>query len=372
MMELERDLNIASLIDEMRPIVQGSPSYITILNGRCSFDLSSLPNGVRVWDSANLNSQHFKSLAANFELDSSIKDNRNDCLFIEFEDSLKLSTPLYIYFLDRGKEEEARTFYNFYLLKKGVEISIVEKKIAGKNIIENKVSNSVSRWMIEKDVKLTHYSFLDSNKNDACEANRKTIVKQLKNSDCSFFTFHWGGGLTNNSVEILLDGEFASCYLYSMSLLTNIAIVNHDISVKHNFPECKSTQIFKGIFDDSSCGGFNSTVFVKKDAQKTLSVQKNNNILLSDYSSVKSNPQLEIFADDVECAHGSTIGQIDSKALFYLQSRGLSKKTATSMLLQGFLMDVVEKINEPEVEKIVLFNLGKCLDLSTNFKIIDE
>ena len=372
MMEFGRDLNMASLIDEMHTIVGGSSSYITILNGRCSFDLSSLPDGITIWDGINLDAQKFESLATNFELDSCVRENRNDCLFIEFEDSLKLSAPLYIYFLDHGKEDKTRTFYNFYLLKRGVEISIVEKKIDSKNLIKNKVNSSVSQWMIEKDVKLTHYSFLDSNKSDESRADRKTLIKQLKNSYSSFFTFYWGGGLTNNTVEVLLNDEFANCDLYSMSLLANTAIVNHDISMKHNFPGCRSSQIFKGIFDDSSCGSFNSTVFVKTDAQKTLSMQKNNNILLSDYCSVKSNPQLEIFADDVECAHGSTIGQIDSDALFYLQSRGLSKKTATGVLLQGFLNDVVEKINMPEIKKFVLHDVAECLDLSPNFKIIHE
>ena len=372
MMKLERDLNIACLIDEVRPIVETSSSYITILNGRCSFDLSSLPDGIKIWDGHNLDSQQLETLAANFELDSSIKDGRNDCLFIECEDSLKLSAPLYIYFVDHAREDEARTFYNFYLLKKGVEISIIEKKITSKNLIDNKVNDSISQWMIEKDVKLTHYNFLDSKKGDDCKANRKTLVKQLKNSYCSFFTFYWGGGLTNNAVDVLLDEEFANCNLYSMSLLTNTAIVNHDVSMKHNFPECRSAQVFKGVFDDSSSGSFNSTVFVKQDAQKTLSVQKNKSILLSEYSSVKSNPQLEIFADDVECAHGSTIGQIDSEALFYLQSRGLSAKTATSMLLQGFLNEIIQEINELEIKKFVLFEVGKCLDLSTNVKIAHE
>ena len=372
MMELGRDLNITSLVEEIRPIVDGSPSYITILNGRCSFDLSNLPDGVKVWDSTNLNSEQLENLISNFELDEPIKCDRNDCLFIEFEESLRLSTPLYIYFLEHGKEVETRTFYNFYLLKNGVEINIVEKKITPKNLIENKTNNSVSQWLIEKKAKLTHYSFLDSNKNANSKANRKTLVKQLKSSCCSFFTFYWDGGLTNNTTEVLLDGEFANCDLYSMSLLTGSAIVNHDVSMKHNVPDCKSAQVFKGIFNNSSCGGFNSTVFVKKDAQKTLSVQKNNNILLSDHSSVKSNPQLEIFADDVECAHGSTIGQIDSDMLFYLQSRGLDKDTAIGMLLQGFLNDIIEKINEPEIKKFVLFQISRCLDLSTKFKIIDE
>ncbi len=371
-MELQCDLNMAGLIEEVQPIVEASPAYITILNGHCCFDLSNLPDGVKIWDGSNLNSKKFESLATNFELDSHIKCSQNDCLFIEFEDSLKLSEPLYIYFLDHGKEGETQTFYNFYLLKKGVEISIVEKKINSKNLIENKVNNSISQWMIEKEVKLTHYSFLDANKNADYKANRKTLVKQLKDSHCSFFTFYWNSGLINNAAEVLLDDEFANCDLYSISLLKNTAVVNNGVSMKHNFPECKSTQIFKGIFDDSSCGGFDSTVFVKKDAQKTLSIQKNNNILLSDYSSVKSNPQLEIFADDVECAHGSTIGQIDSEALFYLQSRGLGKKTAASMLLRGFLNDIIEKIDDPEIKKHVLSEVNRCLNLSIKFKIIDE
>jgi Fe-S cluster assembly protein SufD len=109
---------------------------------------------------------------------------------------------------------------------------------------------------------------------------------------------------------------------------------------------------------------FDSCVVVKKDAQKTKTIQKNNNILLSSRSTVNTNPQLEIFADDVECAHGSTIGEIDEAALFYLKTRGLSKKTATNLLLSAFVNDVTKMISEKNIKKELTSDLNKQLNLS--------
>ena len=146
-------------------------------------------------------------------------------------------------------------------------------------------------------------------------------------------------------------------------MLSKTTHVDKNIVINHNTPNNISSQIFKGVYDDGSSGVFDSCVVVKKHAQKTKTIQKNNNILLSSKSSINTNPQLEIFADNVECAHGSTIGELDENALFYLNSRGLSKKVATSLLLSGFISEVTKMIADEAVKKELLADLNKQLNL---------
>ena len=153
-------------------------------------------------------------------------------------------------------------------------------------------------------------------------------------------------------MHVLLEEEHAICNLYSISLLNKSNCVEHDIFIEHLKKNCQSQQVYKGVFGDSSRGRFDSLVLVHKDAQKTSAIQQNNNIILSEKSVVQSNPQLEIFADDVECAHGSTVGQIDDEALFYLRSRGVGQRAAYNILLNAFLYDVVDKIHDSLALKI--------------------
>ena len=370
MMDLKNNLLVSTFNDELQANIGASNQCLVMVNGKCSFELSNIPAGINIWDYSNVGDDMLESIVNTF--DSAPKKRLNSATFIEFNKSLNLCDPLYIYFLADNNKVKSPVFHNFYLLKEGVEITIIEKHISSNIITEARKKDIISEWVIEANAKLNYYALEDTNKNPDFEINNKVIIQQLKNSYCSFFTFYWKDGITNNNLEVLLNEEFATCNLYSISILKNSAIVNHDVKMNHNSPNCESTQIFKGIFNGSSSGEFNSVVFVKKDAQQTSSMQQNNNIILSDYASVRSNPQLEIFADDVQCAHGSTVGQIDSDALFYLRSRGISQDVATSILLQGFLDDIVQEMNILEIKKPILMEIAKRLGLNDNFKTIDE
>jgi len=132
--------------------------------------------------------------------------------------------------------------------------------------------------------------------------------------------------------------------------------------VNHKYPNCESHELYKGIYADSATGVFNGKVIVEKEAQKTNAFQQNNNILIDDNASVNAKPQLEIFADDVKCSHGCTIGQLDDNALFYMQSRGIPKKEANALLLYAFANAALEKIKIPElktrISKLIAAKLG--------------
>ena len=132
--------------------------------------------------------------------------------------------------------------------------------------------------------------------------------------------------------------------------------------VHHIAPNCESHQNYKGIFDDASTGVFNGKIIVSKEAQKTNAFQQNNNILISDKATINAKPQLEIFADDVKCSHGCTIGQFDEDALFYLRSRGIAKKEAQALLMYAFANTVLESVKIPElkarINKLIATKIG--------------
>jgi Fe-S cluster assembly protein SufD len=135
------------------------------------------------------------------------------------------------------------------------------------------------------------------------------------------------------------------------------------------FRSCESHQDYKGIYDDRSTGVFNGTVVVEKEAQKTNAFQANNNILLSDKASINTKPQLEIFADDVKCSHGCTIGQLDKNALFYLKSRGIPEKEAKALLMYGFANNVLQSVRIPELKNRITNLIANKLGVNIGFNL---
>ena len=158
-----------------------------------------------------------------------------------------------------------------------------------------------------------------------------------------------GAALARNEIHTELDGEGCFARLTGLSVLTGNQHVDNQLRVEHRAPHGSSHQLFKGILGGASRGVFNGLIHVHKGAQKTDAKQTNRNLLLSDKALVHSNPQLEIFADDVRCTHGSTVGQLDESVLFYLRSRGLSEKAARELLLRGFANEVLDAIRLEQV-----------------------
>ena len=158
------------------------------------------------------------------------------------------------------------------------------------------------------------------------------------------------------------NGERIDSTLKGVTILGEKQHVDHHTLVHHAQPNCESHQDYKGIFGEKSTGVFNGKIIVDKIAQKTNAFQQNNNVLISDKATVNTKPQLEIFADDVKCSHGCTVGQLDEEALFYLQSRGIPKKEAQALLMYAFANNVLESVRIPElktrINKLIANKLG--------------
>ncbi len=153
-----------------------------------------------------------------------------------------------------------------------------------------------------------------------------------------------GGSISRNDITAYMGGEYAECTLNGLYLANGRRIVDNHTSIDHAVPNCPSHEVYKGILNDNARGVFNGKIFVREDAQKTDAKQTNKTLLLSDSAQIYTKPQLEIFADDVRCTHGATIGQLDTDQQFYLQARGIGKEDARNLLVYAFASDVINRI----------------------------
>ena len=170
-------------------------------------------------------------------------------------------------------------------------------------------------------------------------------VSQESNSNVinNYITLH--GGLIRNNLMVTLNGKEAVNDSSGIMLADKMQQIDNFVHIQHQSPGCESRQLFRGILDDLATGVFTGKILVAKDAQKTQAYQENNNILLSADAKARTKPQLEIYADDVKCSHGATVGQLDRDAFFYLRARGIPEKEARLMLLHAFAHKVLEKIS---------------------------
>jgi Fe-S cluster assembly protein SufD len=167
------------------------------------------------------------------------------------------------------------------------------------------------------------------------------------------------GGWVRNDLHISLDGTNIEAHLNGFYLPRRRQLVDNHTKVDHRFAHCNSNELYKGILRDQSTGVFNGKVYVHLDAQKTNAYQSNANVLLSDDAQMNTKPELEIYADDVKCSHGTTTGQLDPNALFYLKSRGLSDDNARKLLTTAFIHDVLEQVQNEAVRSYVVAELLK-------------
>lgn len=177
----------------------------------------------------------------------------------------------------------------------------------------------------------------------------KEIIEQAKNSTFTINTITLNGGLVRNDLNINVNGENAYSHLNGAYVTKDGQHVDNHTIVDHKVPNCESHELYKGVMDGKSTGVFNGKVFVRQDAQKINAFQSNGNVLLDNDSAIYSKPELEIYADDVKCSHGSTTGQLDDEAIFYLRARGLSESSAKQLMISAFIGDVLEKIENEEV-----------------------
>jgi Fe-S cluster assembly protein SufD len=212
-------------------------------------------------------------------------------------------------------------------------------------------TNAVTQVVAGENAVIDHYKL----QRESREAFHVATLefRQERSANVSNHSLSLGGGLVRNDINSRFEGEGGECTLNGLYVVRGNQHVDHHTVIDHAEPHCSSRELYKGILDDSARAVFNGRVIVRPDAQKTDSKQTNKNLLLSDDALVNTNPQLEINADDVKCAHGATIGQLDAEALFYLRSRGIDEPTARSLLTRGFMSDVTDRIRIDAVRSAI-------------------
>ena len=254
---------------------------------------------------------------------------------------------------------------NLIVIDKNSQVQIIERHQSLKQ--HSVVTNSVTEIYVHEEAFVDYYKL----QNDLTTASLidNTYIQQEKNSHASVHTFSLGGKLIRNNLRYFHKGEHILSTLKGVTILEGKQHVDHSTLVHHSHPNCESHQDYKGIFSERSEGVFNGQILVDKIAQKTNAFQQNNNVLLDDKATVNSKPQLEIFADDVKCSHGCTIGQMDEEALFYLRSRGIPKKEAKALMTYAFANNVLESVQLPSLKKRINGQIARKLGVNLGFEL---
>jgi len=218
-------------------------------------------------------------------------------------------------------------------------------------------TNAVTQVSLGGNSVVDHYKLQRESENAFHVA--MTLVDQKENSTYTSHSLSLGGALVRHNVEITLAGAGADCTLNGLYVSKGKQHVDNHTSIDHASPNCASRELYKGILDDSSSGVFNGKIVVRKDAQKTNARQTNKNLLLSRNAVINTTPQLEIFANDVKCTHGATIGQLNEEELFYLRSRGIDKDSARTLLTYAFANELLSAVKIKPIQcqiDLVLLN----------------
>lgn len=230
---------------------------------------------------------------------------------------------------------------NLVVVGKNSQVKIVESYYAiGDGIYFN---NPVCELVLDENAVVDYLRI--QKENETAFHISTTQVYQQKNSVFTGMNIDLGGGLVRNSLNVLLDAENCRTNLYGFYMAAGSQFVDNHTYIDHTRPHCTSNQLYKGILADTAKGVFSGIVHVRPDAQKTNAYQQNKNLLLSENAEVNAKPQLKIYADDVRCTHGATVGQIDEEAVFYLRQRGVKKENALAMLRYAFASDVLNNIS---------------------------
>lgn len=349
---------------EANELVFVNGQYDAALSSIRSADLTVLP-----LEEAAQHSNYKEIVSAHFGHSAQyLKDGINalstalvsGAVFVHIKKGMLIEHPVYIYNIaDARSVNILAQPRSLIFVGENAQVQIAETFITLGT--QESFTNQVMELVAEKDSITEYYKI----QNDSSHANQvsTTHIRQTGKSYTHTVTISLNGGIVRNNLNMVLEAEHCEAHLYGLYFQEGKTLVDNHTIVDNVKPHCYSNELYKGILKDNATGVFNGKIYVRQDAQKTNAYQSNKNVLLSESASVNTKPQLEIFADDVKCSHGCTVGQLDEEALFYLQSRGINRETATSMLLDGFASDVLEKIKLAPIRAYIEKIIGERLEL---------
>ena len=284
-------------------------------------------------------------------------------VFLWIPKNVKLETPLQITFLSDTKSAKSVSFPRLLVVaEENSSATLVESFLS--NGDQGHFTNAIAEIVLKDGARLEHYRLQNENHNVFHIATTAAELGRASSYDVTSVNF--GGRLARHDVSVVMDHEGAECWVDGLYVAgANQHTDTHSV-IDHKQPHCTSHQLYKGILDGNARAVFNGKIFVREGAQKTDAMQTNKNLLLSSQARVDTKPQLEIYADDVKCAHGAAVGQLDEEELFYLQARGLNPELGRSLLTYGFAEEVIGKIKiesiRSQLDEAVLTRLHTRLE----------
>lgn len=269
-------------------------------------------------------------------------------VFLHVPDKAVVQQPVILRFIaDSRRQNVAAQPRNLFLIGKRAEVKVAESfRTLGENAA---FTNIVTEVILGEEAQFEYYKV--QNESDQTYHIGTTHIQHARASHSYTVTVSLNGGFIRNNLNLVLDGERVDAHMYGLYLPSGRQHIDNHTLVDHAQPNSESSELYKGILYDRATGVFNGKIFVRQDAQKTNAYQSCRNVLASDQATMNTKPQLEIYADDVKCSHGTTTGQLNEEALFYLQSRGVPKDKARALLMLAFAEDVIEKMKIPAIKE---------------------
>ncbi len=287
-----------------------------------------------------------------------------DGLAIVLERNQVVEPIVELYFVySESKESRFAAPRNLFILGENSSMVIVERICS---LAESKVfTNMVSEAFLKDGARLKMFKI--QNDHDQSVVIDNTWIEQAGNSYAQADTFSFSGAFVRNNLNFKFNGSNSEAHMRAVTIADQDNLIDHHTFVDHAMPHCYSNQMYKGIYDTACKGVFNGKIIVRQDAQKTNAFQQNNNLLLSEFSQLDTKPQLEIFADDVKCSHGCTVGQLDKDALFFMRSRGIAEKEATALLTYAFANESLANIQIEELKNKIKRMIADKLNVDIEF-----
>jgi Fe-S cluster assembly protein SufD len=364
----EQEINFSELKNH---IIDQDAIPVFIFNGKVVAPNETInTDGLRIEALEDLSAEgkeifenHFAKSSENFS-DSLVALNTAYCgngLLVHLKKGTQLDSPVYIIHLNTNKENCILNTRKLIVAEENSRLQINETYVSGTEL--GKIfENECTEIFIGKNAVL-HHNILQ-NENDSSYKVSTIQTNQQQDSNYAVNTFTLGGNILRNNLNIVVKGEHAETHLNGLSISNGQQLIDHHTLVDHAVPNCVSNELYKGVANGKSTLIFNGKIFVRRDAQKINAYQSSKNILLSDVASVNTKPQLEIFANDVKCSHGTSTGKVDEEALFYLKSRGIGEVAAKKLLLQAFAGEVLEKVKDEKFRTEIEARMNQKIELN--------
>ncbi|HEV7379418.1 MAG TPA: Fe-S cluster assembly protein SufD, partial [Dyadobacter sp.] len=356
-----QDLRIPEQVANILYFVNGQykPELSSIVSSTDKIIIDSLQNAYK--QNPELVNRYFNELTDDSEAFTALNTAFTlDGLFIHVPANQVVEQPVILRFISDAREENvASQPRNIIVVGQNAQVKVAE---AFRTLGEQRsFTNAVTEIFVEQDAHVEYYKVQNESENAYHVGTTQVNMKDKSHFYAGTVTLN--GKFTRNNLNIALDGEYCDAHMYGLYFPDGSQHVDNHTVADHRKPNSESNELYKGILRDKSKGVFNGKIFVREDAQKTNAFQSCKNIVLSTEASMNTKPQLEIYADDVKCSHGTTTGQIDEEALFYMRSRGISKNEAMSLLMYAFCADVISQIKIDSIreylENVIAEKLSK-------------